>query len=65
MLRYSALDLTVCHYYERPWEITADVLGGVLGRSHTQENIETGLWYLAVSSSLGLLGYLFLFGEYK
>ncbi len=51
-------------YYERPWEITADVFGGVTGRTHSQADINRGYWYLGVSSLLGSLGYLFLFGEY-
>ena len=52
-------------YYERPWEITADVFGGVTGRTHSQVDINRGYWYLAVSSLFGPLGYLFLFGEYN
>ena len=51
-------------YYKRPWEITADVFGGVTGRIHSQADINRGYWYLGVSSLLGPLGYLFLFGEY-
>ncbi len=51
-------------YYERPWEITADIFGGVTGRTHSQHDINRGYWYLAVSSLFGPLGYFFLFGEY-
>jgi hypothetical protein len=51
-------------YYERAWEITADVFGGVTGRTHSQVYINRGYWYLGVSSLLGPLGYFFLFGEY-
>jgi uncharacterized protein RhaS with RHS repeats len=51
-------------YYERPWEITADVFGGVTGRTHSQADINRGYWYLGVSSLFGPLGYLFLLGEY-
>lgn len=51
-------------YYERPWEITADVFGGVTSRPHSQADINRGYWYLGVSSLLGPLGYFFLFGEY-
>ena len=51
-------------YYERPWEITADVFGGVTGRTHSQADINRRYWYLGVSSLLGPLGYFFLFGEY-
>lgn len=47
-------------YYERPWEITADALGGVTGRTHSQADN----WYLGVSSLLGPFGYFFLFGKY-
>jgi hypothetical protein len=50
--------------YDRPWEITADVFGGVTGRTHSQADINRGYWYLGVSSLLGPLGYFFLFGEY-
>ena len=51
-------------YHERPWEIIADVFGGVTGRTHLQADINRGYWYLGVSSLLGPLGYFFLFGEY-
>ena len=51
-------------YFERPWEITADILGGVSRETHSQADINRGYWYLGVSSLLGLLGYFFLFGEY-
>ena len=51
-------------YYERPWEITADVFGCVTGRTHSQADINRGYWYLGVSSLLGPLGYFFLLGEY-
>lgn len=51
-------------YYKRPWEITADVLGGVTERTHSQADINRGFWYLAVSALFGPLGYLFLIGEY-
>ena len=52
------------NYYERPWEITADILGGVEGRPHLQSDINRGYWYLAVSSLFGPFGYFFLLGEY-
>ena len=51
-------------YYDRPWEITADVFGGVTGRTHSQADINRGYWYLGVSSLFGPFGYFFLFGEY-
>lgn len=51
-------------YYDRPWEISADVLGGVTGRTHSQADIIRGCWYFGISSLFGPLGYFFLFGEY-
>ena len=51
-------------YDERPWEITADVFGGVAGRTHSQADINRGYRYLGVSSLFGPFGYFFLFGEY-
>ena len=60
----SALNWSSRSYYDRPWEVTADVLGGVEGRPHTQENVNRGYWYLAISSLMGPAGYIFLFGEY-
>ncbi len=36
-------------YYERPWEITADLFGGVTSRKHTEEKLATGIDYLATS----------------
>ena len=51
-------------YYERPWEITADVFGGVTGRTHSQADINRGYWYVGVSSLFAPLGYFFLIGEY-
>ena len=50
-------------YYERPWEITADVFGGVTGRTHSQADINRGYWYLTVSLLFGLFGYFFLLEE--
>ena len=60
----SWLELSNRSYYERPWEITADVFGGVTGRTHSQSDINRGYCYLGVSSLFGAVGYLFLFGEY-
>ena len=51
-------------YYDRPWDITADVFGGVTGRTHSQADINRGYWYLAISSLFGPLGYLCIIGEY-
>ena len=60
----SWLEWSKRSYYERPWEITADVFGGVAERTHSQADINIGYWYLVVSSLLGPFGYFFLFGEY-
>lgn len=60
----SALEWSTRSYYDRPWEITADIFGGVRGRAHTQDDINRGYWYLGVSSIFGPFGYLFLLGEY-
>ena len=51
-------------YDERPWEITAEVFGGVAGRTHSQADINRGYRYLGASSLFGPFGYFFLFGEY-
>ena len=60
----SAFEWSTRTYYDRPWEITADILGGVTKRTHLQKDISRGYWYLGVSSLFGLLGYIFLLGEY-
>ena len=59
----SWLEWSTRSYYDRPWEISADMLGGA-ARPHSQVDINRGYWYLAISSLFGPLGYLFLFGEY-
>ena len=33
-------------YYSKPWEVTADIYGGVLSRNHSQSSIENGFAYL-------------------
>ena len=60
----SAFEWSTRPYYERPWEITADILGEVTGRTHKQEDINRGFWYLAISSLFGPWAYFFLLGEY-
>lgn len=40
-------------YYSRPWEITADIYGGVQSRHHTEENIKAGFSYLERSKRSG------------
>lgn len=49
-------------YYDRPWEITADLFGGA-SRSHLNSDVRRGKWYLAVSSVFGIFAYFFLIGE--
>lgn len=39
--------------YSRPWEITADIYGGVQSRHHAKEDIEAGFSYLATSKYKG------------
>ncbi len=51
-------------YYDRPWEITADLLGGVTMRQHLPTDQRRGEAYLAVSAVAGPFGYLFLLGEF-
>ena len=41
-------------YYDRPWEVTADVFGGVKGRTHSAGTILAGLDYLDESKRHGL-----------
>lgn len=45
-------------YYAKPWEITADIYGGVQSREHSQSDIETGFAYLRVSRGIGSLVWL-------
>ena len=47
------------NYYNRPWEITADMFGGVSRPTHTQTDINRGWAYLVASSTLGPCGYFF------
>ena len=51
-------------YYDKPWEVTADYFGGVEGRSHTDHDLSAGINYLAAVAIWGILGTLFLIGEY-
>ena len=60
----SAFEWSTRKYYDRPWEITADIFGDVTERPHSQTDIHRGYWYLGVTSLFEPFGYLFLFGEY-
>ena len=44
--------------------MTADYYGGVEGRVHSNHNISAGIAYLALVAILGIMGTLFLIGEY-
>ncbi len=44
-------------YYDKPWEVTADVYGGVKSRQHSKEKVYAGFAYLACSK-LGPVGHL-------
>lgn len=48
------------NYYRAPWEITADLLGGVSRSVHSKEDISLGNWYLASSVVYFPNCYLFL-----
>ena len=39
-------------YYDKPWEITADIYGGVQSRIHEQMYIEKGLEYLEICTDV-------------
>lgn len=47
-------------YYDKPWELTADIYGGVQSRVHSQSNIEVGSAYLEVSKTVGPLAWLLI-----
>ncbi len=42
----SWLEWSKREYFDRPWEITADVFGKVDSRNHEQSDINGGYWYL-------------------
>lgn len=42
-------------YYSKPWEITADLFGGVILRKHEQPELEAGMRYLERSKKVGPL----------
>ena len=42
----SLLNLGDGYYYDKPWEITADILGGVRSRIHKEYNIVKGNEYM-------------------
>ena len=48
------------NYYRRPWEITADIYGGVQTRDHEDFDIAVGAGYLALSKMIGPLVWLLI-----
>lgn len=60
----SFFEFSTREYYDRPWEITADLFGGVTSRSHSQADIAKGRGFIATSFLTGPIGYFFLIGEY-
>ena len=47
-------------YYSKPWEITADIYGGVQSRNHSQSNIDVGFAYLERSKAIGPFVWIFI-----
>ena len=56
----SALEYGGGDYYSRPWEITADIYGGVQSRKHSIEDIEYGFSYLYRSMMSGPFVWIFM-----
>ena len=48
------------NYYRRPWEITADIYGGVRSRSYPYKYIQEGFDYLENSKKWGIFVWLFI-----
>lgn len=61
----SMLEWSNRSYYDRPWEITADVFGGVTSRKHNTSDISIGYSYLDISAIFSTLVYSFLPIEYN
>lgn len=61
----SALEWSNRSYYDRPWEITADIFGGVTSRKHSNSDISRGYSYLDLSALFSTLVYGFLPSEYN
>ena len=55
----SWLDLGTGEYYSKPWEITADILGEVQSRHHSQDDIDMGFAYLENSKKTGTRVWIF------
>lgn len=50
----------VGEYYDKPWEVTAEVLGKVESRYHPQDVIDKGFTYLEISRKYGPLAWLMI-----
>ena len=50
----------VGEYYDKPWEVTAEVLGKVESRYHSQDVIDKGFTYLEISRKYGPLAWLMI-----
>ncbi len=48
------------NYYRAPWEITADLMGGVNRSVHTKSDISRGWWYLSTAIAFFPACYLYL-----
>ncbi len=59
----SMFELSTREYYDRPWEITADLFGGV-STFHNDEDIKRGKGYIVTSLFTGPFSYFYLIGEY-
>ena len=47
-------------YYSKPWEVTADIYGGVQSRNHSQSDIDRGFAYLEGSKIIGPFIWMFI-----
>ena len=48
----SVLNLGDGDYYDKPWEVNADILGGVKTRTHSRNAIAKGFAYLATGATI-------------
>ena len=47
-------------YYDKPWELTADIYGGVQSRTHSASDIAEGIAYMHRSKTAGALAWLLI-----
>ena len=60
----SSAGLSKRYYYDRAWEVTAHIFGGVEDEVPSAKDIAIGWGYLLTTLFFGPLSYLFLIGEY-